>query len=459
MPLFLVVPEIDAGDIAALDLPCALRPLRREKDGFSPDPVGLTADTLALVSLSPAGRDMLSALAADWAVRTGSAPPPSIDLAAAADPQGAALAHLAPLLARREAEASAHAAELLDSLAALRLAHEAAARQLRTLNVFIEGALDKTRWLAQANGPLPNTRAPHLEIPPHTPALQRLSASSLGLSDLAIFLPPQEIPDAARLQARLRLSESGEVLADWDIPAAEITPGGWLRLSLVETAGDDEQTPELILTWSGPVPLRIGGSMFHPEPDLCLSIGETRTTRLLAHRVWKYAPATRPALPEDGHTPQPVAAGRSYVDPTRLAAAANAANADLRYFPDLKALQVHPREGRESAARLTRAVRPGMRRISAEIGGRHAAGPAIEYALAAMPPAPARELPDLLAEAARQRRLSDWTTCAGDRRDRLTLILPDPAGEPLDLWLLTRLAPEARPAYAWATFGDIRLSA
>ncbi|SEL92100.1 hypothetical protein SAMN05444413_12225 [Roseivivax marinus] len=424
-------------------------------------PETMTGEVAGLIVGSPESRALLDEVATCWAARCGIASPPLIDLSDAQDPdREARRTHALGALAsiyRMQAEAVVqHNAELLEMLSQLRIEHEAASRTVHALRTFIAGSLGTKRWLAQANGPLPGHQAPALEMPPHSSLSQRLAANSIGLSDIAIFLPEQQLPETGQLKATLSLIESGTEAATWSLEAPGLSPG-WLRLSLPDALDDDEQTPSLHLAWHSDHSLRIGGGVFHPDPDYCAIIGEVRADRILAHRIWKHSPGSHPPMPEDGHWPEGPVPPQMYVDPLRLAALAASAGEDLKYFSDLEALQVHPRPEKISSARLSGAVYPGIRMVTATIGGRHPQGPNVEYALAVAPSRPVRELFDLVHHCQQTRCISDWVGLSGDREDELELILPEPADQGLDLYLLTRLGPGAAPAYGWATFRDIWL--
>ena len=463
LPPALIVARCDLGPAQALDLACELwiweggallegQPLQ-----------GCTAEVLGALCLSEAGRAQLAGLGAAWAAATGLPALPLQDLsglAPAAQPEAAARA-LAGLLAPAFRALAQQNAALLGQLAQLRMAHEDLAIAARKREQRLLTQSGGQRWLTQAHGPLERgAEGAHL-LAPGSQIRQRLKVGSDGLSDIAVFLPDQPLPESGEMEARLHLGESGDLSGEWQIPARRLAPG-WLRLSQVTALADDLQTVTLEFLWQGPAPLRLGAGLHHPDPVLCAQINGQAQGQILAHKVWKYMAGCTPPLPADGHIAAPAPAGTGYyIDPAHLEQAleGDPEAPCLRFYRALEALQVHPRPETLTAARLPSAVPPGITQVTAVVGARSVICPVMEYALAAVPRHPLRPLGDLVAEAARAGQMSDWVRRAADAMGEVTLVLPAPLSESADLLLITRVPPRQRAAYGWATFRDIRMSA
>ena len=466
MRSLLIVAEPDHDEVRGFHLPADLMSLYLSakgdllcSDGTAFLPETLTAQALAMVSASAEGQQVVDQALSVWRLHTDIPAPEFIDLKQLSTRErrrSHALSAVADLYRKRLGATIQHNTQLLEMLSSLRMEHEQSVRMVRSLRSFISGSLGTTRWLAQANGPLPLERAPNLELPSSGILTQRIAASSMGLSDLALFLPDQDLPEQACLHAELSLAESSTIASTWTLDASELSTG-WVRLSLPSALDDDEQTPHLRLSWQADRPLLLGGGVFHPDPDHCVEINGQRFDRILASRLWKHTPGGQPPIPSDGHWTDGPLPPRFYVDPFRLSEVAKAAGDELKFFEETGALQVHPRVDTTSFARLAGAVRPGVRRVRATIAGRHPQGPRVAYALAAAPRRPVRRLPDLIQNCERAGRISDWAELSGDRESELDLFLVEPADQALDLYLMTRPGPGARPAHGWATFRDIWL--
>lgn len=361
------------------------------------------------------------------------------------------------ILSERTAAFARETTKALEMLATLRAETESARSALRQTRNFLLESVERKRWLSQAHGPLSRAEGSAFKLLSGQRLLQRMTASSKGLSDVGIFLPEQVLPKTGLLQVWLHLKESNSEVGFWDIAAPNISPG-WLRLSLVSALDDDEQTVTLDLHWQGASALSIGASLFHPDPEFRAIISGQSTSQMLAHRVWKYLPGAPAPMPTNTN----VRATRGvpfYIEAEHLATA-RSANEDaesVKFFPSLEALQVHPRKVGVSAARLIKSVPPGTREIRLKIGGRHEQGPAIEYSVAVAPHHPLKDIGDLLDDCARDKRQSDWVCLQRDEEDDVIFYLPKPLYEAADLLLATRLAEGAKPAFAWGTFRNIRM--
>ncbi|MCC1482861.1 DUF6212 domain-containing protein [Roseibaca sp. Y0-43] len=460
LPPALIVAHCDRAAAQTLDLSCKLLVWDGEALLEGKPLKACTAQVLGALILSQEGQEQLSGLGEAWVAATGLRELPLKDLAglSPSDQPEAAARALAAMLIPAFSALAAYNADLMGQLAKLRIAHESLAISARKRAQQVLSQSDGKRWLAQAHGPLSlDPQAAHI-LPPGTHLTQRLKIHSEGLSDIAIFLP--EVPDEGQIVAKLRLGESGNVVGHWQISERDLSPG-WLRLSLVTALDEDQQTATLEVSWHGHSPLRLGAGVYHPDPDLCAHINGA-TDQILAHRVWRFMAGCTPSLPVDGHYAAPVPQGaRFYVDPSHLERALEGEPEApcLKFYGALKALQVHPRPNALTAARLPSAVPPGITQIDATIGARAPFCPMIDYALAAVPRHPLHPLPDLLADAARAHRMSDWVSRSGDAMGEVTLILPEPFVQTHDLLLVTRVPPGKTAAHAWATFRDIRMVA
>jgi len=467
-PLALIVPADDMSAALKLGLPTALLSGSTEAGRLVLTEAGAmlvpsaqttrVAGCLALTSDTlPSARTIIEA----WTETTGLGLP-LIDMSEEI-PSARAVAVLretARLYGERMRKLALQNAELMEMLALLRVEHEDQGIALRKTRNFLLKTVESRRWLAQAHGPLSRDTPSQFRLAPRVTLIQRLAAGSAGLSDLGVFLPDQHWPQTGVLRVRLHLVESDMVKASWDIPAAKLAPG-WLRLTLLDALEDDDQTLRLELSWEGTEALLLGAGLHHPDPVLCADLAGERQSQLLAHRIWKYIPGARAPLPADGHWTASSGVAPVSIDPEHLSQAlpVDPDGSRVQYFPNLEALQVHPQPEGLSAARLAGVVAPGLREITATIGGRDERVPAVEYALAVAPHHPLREIGDLVADCARRGHMSDWVCLSGDREGDLRLILPEPLKQVCDLFLVTRLAPRAAPAFGWATFRNIRMMA
>lgn len=424
------------------------------------------AQVIGAMALSADGLAGLNGLEDAWSRACGTRLVPVRDLSQVAPdarPEAASRA-VAQLMAPAFNDLARQNADLLADLARLRVAHEDLEIALRKRTQFVLSQSGGKRWLEQAHGPLELSAEGALLLPPHGRISQRLKTGSDGLSDIAIYLPEQPLPDEGTLHLRVRLNESGDLAGEWRVPARALQPG-WLRAAWVTALADDLQTVELDLAWEAAQPLRVGAGVQHPDRVLCARLsdgGETPAPdRILAHRVWKYMPGCTAPLPIGAHVASAAPeASEYYIDPTHLERALEAEPETpcLQFQPAFGSLQVHPRPGALTAARLPSAVPPGIVQLSARVGARAPICPPMDYALAVVPRHPLRPLADLVEEALRAGHASDWMRRERDAEGELALFLPAPLDKTSDLLLVTRVPPGQGASYGWATFRDIRMS-
>ena len=465
--LLLVVADCDLQAAKDLDLPANF--LLQHADGrFSLDGAQvsiatLTARVIGALAVSQAGLSILQAMVDTWQEKTGGDPPQIVDLSPPLAPQdqlSVALRAIAQLYRSQIAPFVAHNARLLRQVAGLRMAQEDTLSQLDATEAFLLKSIQTRRWLAQSHGPVQAHKPAVIALSSDTQICQRLSASSMGLSDVSFMLASQDIPVEGQLTVALYLVETDETVAQWDLSAADLTIG-WQRLSLIRALGHDEQTVQLRLHWQGPKDLLLTAAFHHPDAAYCATTSQDTHDRILAHQVWKYLPGTAAPLPTNTHWIGGPLPAQFYIDPLRLADAVSV-NSDkdgLQYFKNLEALQVHPFTGVVSTARLSRAVPPSVHQISATVGARSEDSPSIEYAIATAPLHPVRTVGDLVMDCERYGRISEWVTLSKDIQGQVNLNLRAPTAHVSDLYLLTRLAPGTGQQRAWATFSNIWLSA
>ncbi|WP_068305942.1 DUF6212 domain-containing protein [Pararhodobacter sp. CCB-MM2] len=472
LPGVVVAPE-DYDDAAALGLEVALLVWEgddalRGAHGSKPLQT-MTARVVGALALSAEGQQTLQEFVTHWSRTTGM---PDLPLAVIpeSDPSARrALASQALLrcIAPVVLALAKHNADLLGMLAQLRLTHERQGILLRKYEEQLRTQSQNQRWLTRSRGPLATAAETGFCLMPGATLRQRLELGSEGVSDVAIFVPEQMIAQDGQLKARLHLSESGDVAAEWTLPAA-VLHTGWLRLSLARTLSDDIQTLQLEFCWQGRLPLRLGAGLYHPDPGLCARLNGQPQSQILAYQVWTFLAESSPPLPADGHCEDLSAAKAPgerpscfYLDPTYFEQAleADPDASCVSFHQEKQALQVHPRPDELSAARLLRAVPSGVRSVSARVGGLAPICPIMEYALAVVPRHPVRPFKDLVAEAEHTGCLSDWVRREGDVSGDLTLHLREPLPQACDLLLITRVPPGHPTSHGWATFRDIRMSA
>lgn len=465
--LLLVVADCDLQAVQDLDLPATLLLQHAGGqltiDGGQIPIAAITARVVGALALSQAGLSMLQGMADTWQLKTGGEPPRIVNLSASVAPQdqlSAALRAVAQLYRAQMSPFVAHNSSLLRQVAGLRIAQEHTLSQLSATETFLLKSIQTRRWLAQSHGPVQTDKPAVIALSPDAQLCQRLSASSMGVSDVSFMLATQDVPIEGQLTVALYLVETDETVAQWDLPAADLAVG-WQRVSLIRALGHDEQTVQLRLHWKGPTDLLLTTAFRHPDPAYCAMTGQDTHDRVLAHQVWKYLPNTAAPLPTNTHWIGGPVPAQFYIDPLRLADAisVNLDKEGLQYFKNLQALQVHPFVGVVSAARLGRAVPRSVRQISATVAARSEHSPRIEYALATAPLHPVRTIGDLVMDCERHGRISDWVTLSKDIQGQVNLHLRAPNPHVSDLYLLTRLAPGAGQQRAWATFSNIWLSA
>jgi len=432
-------------------------------DGTEVPIEAMTARVIGAMAFSKAGQSALQTLVDDWSDKTGAQPPKLIDLSKDHKPQErlcTALRYIAQLYRFNIDKFVTHNANLLRQMTSLRIAQEETLSELEAIEQFLLKSVETRRWQVQGHGPILEDKTARFKLSSNTKLRQLLSASSMGVSDVSFMLINQEIPTQGNLTATLYLVETNKTIAQWVLPAADLT-AGWQRLSLIRALGQDEQSLYLSLEWQGDTPLWVAASVHHPDTDYCAKTGEDTYDRILAHQVWKYLPGSFAPVPENAHWIGGPIPERFYIEPIRLANAVSAdPNTDcLQYFKNLEALQVHPVNGSITAGRIARGVPASTAQIRATVEGRSEHGPKIEYALATAPLHPVRELGDLVMDCERHGRISDWLPLTKDVQGQLTLHLRTPSKQVSDLYLLTRLAPGEKQDRGWATFRNIWLSA
>jgi hypothetical protein len=128
----------------------------------------------------------------------------------------------------------------------------------------------------------------------------------------------------------------------------------------------------------------------------------------------------------------------------------------VRFIEDSGAIEVRPVNGTTTVAKLGAALPPMTRRLTATIRTEDPTGPLVEYALLALDPAGSHT--PILAKGLRNGQpggFSGWLSIYPDFATQIHLTLTEPAMQPLDLYLATRVADgratEAAPA-RWLEF-------
>lgn len=322
------------------------------------------------------------------------------------------------------------------------------------LEQFVQASGGAARKLTAALPPQIPTRVLHLGD--SDTLVQRFPGSSDGMTDIAIHVAAQPAPDGVLL-CRLETIEDEMQHACWTVTAAMLTPG-WLRLSLPVALGADRRTPRLRCTWTGRDALALDLGEPHPDPRFNALVNDCTSGETLALKTWIFVPGCAAPLTMDGHLDDshPPKVRNIPLEMFRQAENLNPENPHFHFRDDLAGLLVHPMGQGLSVGRLRQAIPKGVRRISIDICTRHHAAPQVEYAaVVASPTQRASSQLDLTAFALAHN--PPWQQITAMEQSQIHIDLGDIAQEPLDLYLMTRLAPYSSFEFGWAVFSNARL--
>lgn len=304
-------------------------------------------------------------------------------------------------------------------------------------------------------------------LPPQTPPallflrdgdvlLQRFPGSSAGLTDIAIYVAVMP-PSDGILQCWLETIEDEVQHGCWTMTTDKLSTG-WLRLALPIALEPDMRTPRLRCCWSGAQDLVLDLGAPHPDPRFNLRVNDVASHQTLALKTWIFVPGCAAPLTMDGHLDDghPPKMRHIPLEMLREAENLNVENPHFHFHDDFAGLLVHPMGQGVSAGRLRQAIPKGARRMSIDIRTMHHAGPQVEYAaIVAHPTRRALSQMDLATFVAAHDPA--WQRISAMEESQIHLDLGNAAQESLDLYLITRLPPDASFEFGWAVFSNARI--
>ncbi|WP_378944788.1 DUF6212 domain-containing protein [Paracoccus sp. R86501] len=462
----LVVSSSELAEVQALNLPITLIAScgsGDELDFKDEDGNRLSFETVAIrttgcLALSAEGADELQKLSDVWQKATG-APAPEVLTTAMADAAKLRVSILEWLVAHITAERGASAvrsARFMRELGILRRQHEETQAGFRDLEAFLYRNVSQKRILDITLSPV--AAQPPIVLNGGMQLVQRLPATSIGLSDVSLYIANETAPADGVLHVSLSSPDSGQTLAIWEVPAQSLSQG-WLRLSMERALGSDAVTVLLRVAYQGTGSVRMAASFQHPEERFQPLLDDRRSANVPALQVWRWiagasAPLAATAiLPIGGRNRLRRVLGETLT----MARDLNNLTRTMELQPDSSALLVHVLEDRTAGGILSGVALPGARHIYADIKTYHGGADNIEYRIALAPPADrphqSGDLPNF-----ESRLMSEWVRMTPLEDGQVHLVLPDPLDVPCDVYLLTRL-PEGvhNNAYGWSTFANLTL--
>lgn len=287
---------------------------------------------------------------------------------------------------------------------------------------------------------------------------QRIAGSSVGFSDVAIFIITDPNLHCGLLMCSLFSPDTSETIAAWEVPAEKIE-SGWLRLAIDKALGTDPISLILNLTWQGDSSIELASSIAHPDEVYRPTLNGSELKHIIAIKTWSGIPNTRIPPLSESVLPALKKGDVKIISGEALEFAANSSlNAtNIDYDKVNLALVVHVNANRISAAVLRNGALAGTRRVSSTLMTRNELGPKIEYAIAVAPtsrrPSSLNELPTFEDIAH-----SGWILANAMEYSQANLVLQDPLPEDCDIYLMTRLPPgKQEDAYGWSSFSEIKI--
>jgi Family of unknown function (DUF6212) len=420
-------------------------------------PVGIPVNhpptfCLALLATSIPVKKQLEALREVWSGGgEGFLPGPTfIDLADGAD-AGALAAHRI-LFDAIVTTASASAARLLmlqRQYTAFRVVHDQLQNAFDTVENFLARSHLPPTWLAFACEPSEISVEPPLTNASFE-LTQLLPLPSQGLAALELHATVADPDAAGMLTVAVATCEEGRTLGEWGIPY-ETVPDGWMFLDFPEIDTTPRQSVELTAIWNTRTgrPPKLSLTQLQPVPESRVRIVGEDSERSLALRLHIGLPGSRravhpfhigvmrqPHISRLGHRLAPGVLRRfAEID------AAPDREPLVRFIEDSAVIEVRPVNGGMTVAKLPAALPPTARRLSATIRTEDPAGPLVEYALLALDPAGSHT--PILTKGLLNGEpggFSGWLSIHPDFATQIHLTLAEPANQPLDLYLATRLA-------------------
>ena len=334
---------------------------------------------------------------------------------------------------------------------AFRTVHDQLQNAFETVESFLARAQLPATWLAFACEPTGTSVGPQGDIIAPFRISQVLPLPSQGLTAVELHATPADPGAKGQLRVSVASREDDKILGEWGIPYGAV-PDGWMFLDLPEIDIAPRQSVLLTATWntrSGRPP-RLSLTNLQPVPEsrVCIA-GDTKSQRSLALRLHIGLPGSRRiAHPfHIGVMRQPHIGGLG----RRLAPSVLRRFAELdgapgceplvRLIDESAAIELRPRNGGMTVAKIPDALPAKARRLTATIMTEDPRGPFVEYALLALGPhGPYKRVLTKGLFDGRRGGFSGWLSIHPNFATQLHLTIAEPAIRPLDLYLATRLA-------------------
>lgn len=467
MNLIIIFPRCDVVLTKSLALPVEIA-LLGDDDVTAPDGLStysfeeLSTRCIGAVATSAGGVKSAERFLASMAEKTGTATLPLHNMTQlkAEERETELLRFLADSLAQALGRRVRRSADLSRSLAALRQTHDQMQAAFALLEKFVldHNLAQRTETLSL----LPGRDMAPLKLAEGKTLTQRLPISSIGLSDVVLFIEDVEIADQGLLQVTLLTKEDNAVRGHWELSKSQIQKGP-VRLALHTALETSALTPFVEVVWLGDGAVWLSTSLYHPDPRLQVRIGDATDARVLALRCCSYLPGIEAPIPANAHLP--TASGSRpprvrVLDSLILTQAEDLTpdNKHSRYFAEKEAVLVHPMTQGVSIMRLADGIPAGTVHVDARICTQADQAPMIQYALGI---APSRQRANA-SESIQTENMSSrtpWVLLAPREPGELHLPLAAALNDDHDLFLMTQLAVQPGDAsWGWATFFRIRVS-
>ena len=301
---------------------------------------------------------------------------------------------------------------------------------------------------------------------------QLLPVSSLAVAGFALHL--HSVPRVSgELVVALSYLESGEGVAEWTVPYAQLVPN-WNFFSLPRACGGAARTLRLRISATGPETVGvslgypIAGERYSarselPHPDLDL--------RPLAFKVFTGLPGVKPANAFNMIAPSNLLEGQFIVD-YRLPVDTLSQIADVsvtpivpefqtvRFLEHEHAIVCHPLSSGISAGAVSRAVEPGTISFSASAVIDHPQGQpaAVGFLLAPANSNARSEVAELARKGAARPSafFSGWREVTSNQVVNINIQLEQPVRGPMDLMILSRAVTDSVD-FSWLKVSGFRL--
>ena len=408
---------------------------------------------LALLGVSAAGKRELEALREAWSIGAEGFLPNStfVDSAGGRDAAAAAVHRaLFEAIADTYGSSAARLLALQRQYTAFRIVHDQLQNAFDTVENFLARSQMPPTWLAFACEPTEATLGPQSANAPLR-LTQLLPLPSQGLAAIELHATPGDSDGNGSLGLSIVTCEEGRLLGEWAIPYSAV-PDGWMFLDLPEIDIAPRQSVLLTAAWitqSGRPP-RLSLTALQSVPEARISVlGSVDIKRSLALRLhlglpgsrrvvhpWQIGVRRQPHVSRLGHQLTPsVLRGITELDP------APGHEPLVTFVEDPVAIEVRPKNGSMTVAKLPGAFPAGARRLTATIKTEDPARPLVEYALLALGMRGAYK--QVLTKGhlnGGHGGFSGWLPVHPDFTTQIHLALSEPSEKPLDLYLATRLA-------------------